>query len=554
MFGRTKQQALAAIANNRNRKGRRRVSGGGNSNTPVVPVGPLRQVATGTFINDAQHPNNTQCNARSPHYMRASAPTIQVLLGNWYVVSQTETNGTGTHTWKAALEYPAGTYTQITFDGGSTSGTTGPGAQILSDPVAAPPLGAKFWIRMFLTTTGRTQYFGWYAGDGTAQLEGAVSGLTDKTMGGTSTTVASANAGMLTPLAIIANSNVPAVGIYGDSISVGRGDSDGAGRALQSHLGRSFGATYPAGHIGVSGDRIQPFLTSNSKRIALAQYYSHIAINFGINDVTGGRSAAQVQADTNSMIGLFGSKPVAVCTLSPVSTGSWTTVGAQTTVASNSVRAAVNTQRLSNLPLARVVYDVNPIVENILSPEDGLWNIVGGANTDDGTHHNANSASRIAASINTSQLINGVVTVARPSINTPYAVGSPVGYTTTETVTGQQWQLDGVNVSTAATYTQAFADSAKLLTLTITTANGSSTSYPAMPGVSNLKLSNTTNLRAMMAGGGGTVITLGDSYLAVFLPTPGSFIKSSIFSGTVESNTSTSILAIPTKCFALLFG
>lgn len=367
----------------------------------------LGQVATGTFINDNIHPNNTQSNSRTPHYARQNITSLQIVIPNWYVISQTETNGSGTATWTASVEYPAGTFTQILF-AGVASGSVTAGNNLISDAVTVSiPNGAKFWIRMFQTTTGRIMYQQYYAGDGTAQIEFGVSGLADKTMSGTlSTTVGSKDAAIIAPCAIIANTTLPSVGVYGDSISVGRGDSDGVGRALQGHLGRAFGAQFACGHVGISGDSISKLLASNSKRIGLLQYFSHVAINMGINDITGGASAATVQSDTNSMISLFGSKPVAVCTMSPVSSGTWTTVGGQTTSAFNSVRVAVNTQRLTNLPLARFVFDVNPTVENTPSPEDGLWTITGGANTDDGTHHNAVSASRLVQDIRTGCLVS----------------------------------------------------------------------------------------------------------------------------------------------------
>lgn len=376
------------------------LSGGGGTGT-------LRQVATNTFINSAQHGSNKQANTRSPHYMRGDASTMQIVLPNWWVGSG-EVNGTGADTWKAALEYPEGVFTQILFSG-AASGVAAVGANLISDAVAAPPQGAKFWIRLNLSSAGLIKFQGFYQGDGTAQAEFAVSGLTDKTMGGSIPVVASKDAGMILPCAIIGVSTVPAIGIYGDSISVGRGDTDGVSRALQGHLGRAFGATYAAGHVGISGDTIQQYLNSPTKRRALATYFTHIAINMGINDVTQGATAAAIQTNTNSMVSSFSPRPVALCTLGPVSTSTdlWTTVANQTasTTTPNAVRSAVNTQRISTgTPGLKVLYDVNPIVENQTSPEDSLFNVTGGANTDDGTHHNTNSASRIAASINTALL------------------------------------------------------------------------------------------------------------------------------------------------------
>ena len=372
--------------------------------------GTLRQVATNTHIYSAQHASNKQANTRSPHYMRGDSPTLQIVLPNWWV-GATEVNGTGADTWRAALEYPEGVFTQILF-GGAASGVAAVGANLISDAVTAPPQGAKFWIRLNLSSAGLIKFQGFYQGDGTAQAEFAVSGLTDKTMGGSIAAVASKDAGMILPCAIIGVSTVRAVGIYGDSISVGRGDTDGVGRALQGHLGRSFGAVAACGHVGISGDRLANWVTSNTKRSALATYFTDIAGNMGINDVSNSASAATIQTQTNTMISALnggGTRRVAFCTLGPVSTSTdlWVTVENQTAAVAtpNAVRSAVNTQRLTDFPLANVIYDVNPTVENITTPEDSLWKITGGANTDDGTHHNPNSASRIAAAINTSLLL-----------------------------------------------------------------------------------------------------------------------------------------------------
>lgn len=366
----------------------------------------LRQVATGTFINNVQHGSNKQANSRTPHYMRGNSPTLQIVLTNWWV-GAAEVNGSGTDTYTAALEYPQGTFTPITF-GGNAAGVIAPGANIVSDTVAAPPIGAKFWIRLFLTSTGLIKYQSFYAGDGTAQQEAAVSGLTDKTMGGSMTVIGSTDAGVICPAAIIGMSTVEAVAFVGDSISVGRGDTDGVGRALQGHYGRAFGAVLPCGHLGISGDTFTNFLASPTKRIALSAYFTRIAANMGQNDVSQGASAATVQTQTNTYIGLFGGKPVAFSLFCPISTSTdaWTTVGNQTTVATNTVRADVNIQRRTNFPLAKVVYDLPAVVENVVSPEDGIWNVTGGANTNDGTHHNSNSAGRISATINTYALVS----------------------------------------------------------------------------------------------------------------------------------------------------
>ena len=359
----------------------------------------LRQVATGTHIMNTLAASNTTTFSRTPHTLMSAVTSLAIVLPNWYVNGQTETNA-GSATWTAAIEYPAGTFTRVTF-AGANSVTSATGGNIVSDmmPVAIPK-GDKFWVRLFQNAPSKAVYFTFYAGDGTAQF---VSPATDLTMSGSATTSPSFQAAITTPVAIIGISADPAIGIYGDSISVGRGDTADAGVALQGHLGRAFGASYAAGHVGISGDRMSLFLGSKAKRMSLASYFTHFAVNMGINDITNGGSAASVAADTNSVVALFPG-PVALCTLSPVSTSSdsWNSTASQTTVASNAVRITENTRRLAGVAGVKTIYDVNPAVETVVSPESGIWKAPGF--TSDGTHPNSGGYKAEAALINVSLL------------------------------------------------------------------------------------------------------------------------------------------------------
>jgi lysophospholipase L1-like esterase len=360
----------------------------------------LRQVATGTHIPNALATGSlTTSFSRTPHILRSVVAALAIVLPNWYVAGQTETNA-GSTIWTAAIEYPAGTFTRVTF-GGAASVTSSGGGNIVSDmiPVAIPK-GEKFWVRLFQNAPSKVIYFNFYCGDGTAQF---ISPATDMTMGGSATVCNSAFASVTLPIAIIGMSADPAIGIYGDSISVGRGDTADAGIPLQGHLGRAFGASYAAGHVGVSGDRMAVFLTNRAKRMSLASYFTHFAVNMGINDITNGGSASSVAADTNTIVGLFPG-PVALCTLSPISTSTdtWNSVAAQTTVASNGVRVTENTRRLGGISGVRTVYDVNPSVESVASPESGLWRA--SAYTADGTHPSAKGYKEEAAAINVALL------------------------------------------------------------------------------------------------------------------------------------------------------
>jgi lysophospholipase L1-like esterase len=361
----------------------------------------LRQVATGTHLPNALATGSlTTSFSRTPHIMMGAVASLAIVLPNWYVNGQTEANA-GSTTWTAAIEYPAGTFTRVTF-AGADSVTSAAGGNIVSDqmPVAIPK-GDKFWVRLFQNAPGKVVYSTFYAGDGTAQF---TSPATDMTMGGTVTTAVSKDAPMTVPIAIIGMSSDPAIGIYGDSISVGRGDTADVNLPLQGHLGRAFGGSYAAGHVGISGDRMSTFLAGNSKRMSLAQYFTHFAINMGINDITGGGSTASVASDTNAVVALFAPKPVALCTLSPVttSTDTWNTTGNQTPAATNGNRITENTRRLAGVPGAKVIYDVNPAVETVASPESGIWKAP--SFTADGTHPAATGYKAEAAAINVTLL------------------------------------------------------------------------------------------------------------------------------------------------------
>jgi lysophospholipase L1-like esterase len=126
----------------------------------------------------------------------------------------------------------------------------------------------------------------------------------------------------------------------------------------------------------------------------------------GINDVTGGDSAATLATNTNSLVGLFSPLgPVALCTMSPVSTStdSWATTANQTTVASNNTRATENTRRAAGITGVKVVYDVNPAVESAVGPESGVWKAP--SYTADGTHPAVAAYKAEAAAINPALLL-----------------------------------------------------------------------------------------------------------------------------------------------------
>lgn len=385
----------------------------GGSSTPSGPslVVPsyLGHVGTGTFIASALQATNNYGFYRSPHNARDAITSLQLVYTNWWMSSGTETNATNSQIYAAAIEYPAGTYTQVLFSG-IAQGTALPGANIVSDAlVIAIPLNAKYWVRTYtFSTLGKLKYFQYYAGDGTAQsLAGTSAGaVPDLTMGGGAPAVKNKDDVYYGPSAIIANTTRPSVAVVGDSRAVGRGDAGWNG-ALQGSSQRAFGQFNAVMSIGQSGNTLQAFIASHAKQVALAVYASHINLEFGINDVTAGRSAAQIQADTNTVLGYFTSAlKTSVNTMSPVTTttNGWGDDAGQTVTANESVRIAVNAQRLATLPAGVVSYDLNAAVNS--SASSGKWLSLPGTTTDDGTHLARIGAEIQSAAINPSTLLS----------------------------------------------------------------------------------------------------------------------------------------------------
>lgn len=381
----------------------------------------LGQVATGCGVPNNLHASNLFSYSRAPHHARDDIKSLQIVLPNWYVNgSMVETNGGGIGTWTASIEYPAGTFTQVTFNGSAT-GTVAAGANLVSDTVSVTiPSGAKFWTRLWQNAPGKMLWTNQYTGDGSAQFAFSTTagGCPDLTMGGAATTVTAAENAMMLPVAIIAQTSNPSIGIVGDSIAVGKGDvADASG--LQGYLSRAFGGRYALLNVAVSSDTLVNFIASSTKRRALINSYcSHVIVEYGSNDVTNSRTAAQILADTNTVLGYFSTKRTAVCTLTPrvTSTDAFVTEANQTVLASEAVRVVVNAQRRNGLAAATALGTAAAILDIERACESaylsGKWQVIGGTispgtatYTDDGVHPNRTGHIAIAGSINTAMFI-----------------------------------------------------------------------------------------------------------------------------------------------------
>lgn len=143
-------------------------------------------------------------------------------------------------------------------------------------------------------------------------------------------------------------------------------------------------------------------------------------------------------------------------------------------------------------------------------------------------------------------LVTPIVMIpATPLIATPTTIGAPTTFSSTDTVTSQQWTLDAVDVvgATGATYTQAIADSSLALRVRATSGAGTATSLPAIAGVRNMRLANTVIARSILSSNDGLFLFSGDSYIAGFGAAGQAYAETNLKASSVSSRWATALAA-----------
>jgi hypothetical protein len=315
----------------------------------------------------------------------------------------------GTMQLFAALEYPSGTFTQITF-GGQTSFTftAGVAQTKICDPIAISlPANALHWIRTYYHTSTSVVMCETGASSENAPIEdttnlGEVFSFTanNNTMGGA---YGSPNPESLYgPCLALANITVPSVLAIGDSRMHGLGDTISDTNSDIGDFARSIGPTIPYVKHSSGGYQLSQFVGSHTNVVALAQYFSHVHLQLGINDiVNGSSSAATVLANMATARGFFPNNVVMQQTLETraTSTNGWVDLVNQTTDPNNAARVTVNTTlRGGGLPGLAIVFDTASALESSLN--SGLWAVTGASQAfeTDATHANQAGYLRIVSS------------------------------------------------------------------------------------------------------------------------------------------------------------
>jgi hypothetical protein len=354
------------------------------------------QIATLCRVPNQANGSFQETMSRRRYIMRAAVSSFKIGIPNFFIheISGLEQGPGSAAMINAAIEYPSGTMTQVTFHGGNSTGTASDASVLYSDDISLSiPDGSAFWIRIFYQAA-QIVFCATYApgnvedtANGDA-MEYAASGLTDKTMSGTIGNTAGVGNGLVgfSAVAVIGQTTKPSVFIIGDSRGMGQADTPNDSTGDIGEIQRSTGPNYGYITSAISGCNMQAWLSNNLRQLQLSQWCSHIVSNYGINDVgTNGRTAAQLITDVRSARNFFGERPFIITTLYPEtsSTDAWATLANQTTLAGDANRLSYNTSVRAGITDITGYLDVASILENT-----SKWIVNGTANyaTQDGYH------------------------------------------------------------------------------------------------------------------------------------------------------------------------
>ena len=347
-----------------------------------------KQVATRCYVPADLAISYKQSLSRSAHISRENLSSLKLVFAGFYVKQTGSSYGgnAGVNSKiTASIEYPAGVFTQVLFNGDKTGGIPDNGL-VTSDSVAVSiPDGEQFWVRTFITSDGGMVYHSKAnTVDGDAWTNSTSNTLIDLTMTGTIPHTGGGNG--YCPVAIIGNTTKPSYLLIGDSRTNGNQDLVNTTHGDTGEIARGIGPTNAYINAGVGGDLAFYFNQANNAatRVLLAQFCSHVIIQHTINDVTGGRTAIQVQNDLIAMAKKFSGKVLGLSTTAPVTTSSdsWATTGNQTVAPTNAIRIAINNWKRAVPAPFSFVFEVADAVES--ARDSGLWKAP--SYTGDGIH------------------------------------------------------------------------------------------------------------------------------------------------------------------------
>lgn len=350
----------------------------------------LLNVATRCAFNYTVAGASSTTQLRTFHIAQDNISTIQVDYQNALLSGGLVEVGTGGALGiSCGVEYPLNTTTTPLLWSGSANGSIPNLSTLRSDALTLPtmiPKGAKFALRPFVT----------YGAGGMPFSGQQANGLGDQINFGGATNQSAATGNIsnnqsvtFLPSAIVGMTSNVVLGLLGDSITFGLGDQANATTGDNGIFARLYGPLYAYVKSGCPGDGVNAFLASHAIRLAMLKNNCNtILCNYGINDMNGGFTAAQVQANLITLRALFPGLRFYQATYAPFTTGAWTAVdGSDQTVAASAAtsRPLMNAWVKANTGGFDGFIDVNQYFE---SGTTAKWNANGtvGKYTGDGTH------------------------------------------------------------------------------------------------------------------------------------------------------------------------
>lgn len=264
---------------------------------------------------------------------------VRLVFVNWKAsTSNTEADGANDITVKAAVEPVGSLVIPVTFNGNRTV-TISPGGTAISDPVGIDIVkGATFYTRTFVSVTAGTFPINNIptasTGEGNNYANPAGADLT--TPGSASLTGVGTNQYVYGPaaiLGIVTDPGKPVIGILGDSIFNGTGDSSYANGGLAQ---RALGNNYSFQKVAFPGEALTGWIGNSGstrvRRMGLLALVgcTHIVTDYTVNSL----ATTTIQQDAvtawQTMTRVTASVYATTLTPQTTSTDSWATVANQT--------------------------------------------------------------------------------------------------------------------------------------------------------------------------------------------------------------------------------
>jgi hypothetical protein len=279
------------------------------------------------------------------HIAPAALVEVRFAFGNFYNNGGTETVGPNDITVRASIEFPATTFIPLFFSG-KRDVVINPGGLVWSDWVAVSiPAATQFWSRTYVTVANNTMQWPLAGSFSAALSEGSNNSATpsDQTTTGTLSGGGYGYGPFSMQGRYLASGSLRIAGV-GDSRMAGNNDTD----LLNGWFGRAFTGVAFTQRIAYPSEKAQTFLANatGARRKALLEGCNVAVCNYGINDLSGGRTTAQLQADVISIWSYLAARGMKTwhTTLEPetTTTDAWATLANQTIAGWNGNRTAFN--------------------------------------------------------------------------------------------------------------------------------------------------------------------------------------------------------------------